>query len=98
MAIDTMTMLLAELNMRNAPDIRKAQLQTLLDVAAERIRSKGIQTLDPLNCVSDAQLQVDFAAYLYRRRTMAEAVGIPRGLQLDIHDRLVAEKARVTNG
>lgn len=94
MAIDMMTMLLAELSMRNAPDSRKAQLQTLLDVAADRIRSKGIQTLDSTNDVADAQLQVDFAAYLYRRRTMAEAVGMPRWLQMDIHDRLVAEKAR----
>lgn len=97
MAIDMMTMLLADLNMRNAPATRKAQLQTLLDVAAERIRKKGIQTLDPLNSVSDAQLQVDFAAYLYRRRTMGEAVGLPRGLQLDIHDRLISEKGRVTD-
>lgn len=98
MAIDTMTMLLAELSMRNAPDTRKAQLQTLLNVAADRIRKKGIQTLDPENDVGDAQLQVDFAAYLYRRRTMAEAVGMPRWLQLDLHDRLVAEKAKVTDG
>lgn len=97
MAIDMMTMLLAELNMRNAPDARKEQLQVLLNVAADRLRGKGIKTLDP-NLATDAKLQVDFAAYLYRRRTMAEAVGMPRWLQMDIHDRLVAEKGTASNG
>lgn len=98
MALDMMTMLLAELSMRNPPEAKRTQLQHLLDVAATRLQAKGIQTLDAVDNVGDAQLQVDFAAYLYRRRTMAESVGLPRWLQLDIHDRLVAEKARVDNG
>ena len=98
MAADMMTMLLAELNMRNAPEARKVQLQQLLDVAAERIKKKGIKTLNPEASVSDALLQVDFAAWLYRRRTQAEAAAMPRSLQLDIHDRLVAEKGSVSDG
>ena len=98
MAIDRMTMLLADLNMRNPPEAKRTQLQQLLDVAADRLKGKGIQTLDPENKVGDAQLQVDFAAFLYRRRTMSETLPLPRWLQVDIHDRLVAEKARVDNG
>lgn len=98
MAVDMMTMLLADLNMRNAPAARVEQLQQLLEVAAARIKGKGIQTLDPVGSVSDAQLQVDFAAWLYRRRTQAEATEMPRSLQIDIHDRLIAEKGRVSDG
>ena len=98
MAIDMMTMLQVELNMRNPPEAKRTQLQQLLDVAAVRLKGKGIQTLDAANNAGDAQLQVDFAAFLYRRRTMSETVPMPRWLQVDIHDRLVAEKARVSDG
>lgn len=97
MALDMMAMLLAELNMRNAPEARTEQLQRLLDVAASRLQALGIRTLDSSR-VSDAQLQVDMAAWIYRRRTQAEAAAMPRYLQLDIHDRLVAEKSRAENG
>ena len=98
MAVDKMTMLLADLNMRNPPEGKRAQLQQLLEVAADRLKGKGIKTLDPDNNVGDAQLQVDFAAFLYRRRTMSETLPLPRWLQVDIHDRLVAEKARLSDG
>lgn len=97
MAIDRMTMLQAELNMHNLPEGRREQLQQLLDVAASRIKQKGI-TLNAENDPGDAHLQVEFAAWLYRRRAKAESAMMPRYLQLDIHDRLIAEKARVPDG
>lgn len=96
MAIDRMTLLLAELNMRNAPPGRREQLQQLLDVAAARIAKRGI-TLDPLDA-GDVHLHVEYAAWLYRRRAQADAAIMPRYLQLDLNDRLVSEKARVSDG
>ena len=96
MAIDNLTMLQAELNMRSAPATRLEQLQQLLDVAASRIKKYGI-TLD-LKDPSDAQLQVEYAAWLYRRRAQADAAIMPTYLSHDLKDRLIAEKARVTDG
>lgn len=96
MAIDMMTLLQAELNMRNAPEGRVTQLQQLLDVAASRIKKRGI-TLNPADA-GDAHLQVEYAAWLYRRRTQADAAIMPQYLRLDLNDRLISEKARVTDG
>lgn len=96
MAIDNLTMLQAELNMRSAPDSRLAQLQRLLDVAASRIKKYGI-TLD-LSDAGDVYLQVEYAAWLYRRRAQADAAIMPTYLSHDLKDRLVAGKARVTDG
>lgn len=96
MAIDMLMLLQAELNMHNAPEGRRVQLQQLLDVAASRIKKEGI-TLDPMDA-GDAHLQVEYAAWLYRRRAQADAAIMPRYLQLDLHDRLIAEKGRVSDG
>ena len=96
MALDAMTLLQADLNMRNAPEGRVAQLQQLLDVATSRIEKYGI-TLDREDD-SDIYLQVEYAAWLYRRRAQADAAIMPTYLNHDLKDRLVAEKARVTDG
>lgn len=96
MAIDRLTMLQAELDMRNAPAKRLEQLQQLLDVAEDRIQRHGI-TLST-ESAGDAQLQVEYAAWLYRRRAQTAPAAMPRYLQLDIHDRLIAEKGRVDDG
>lgn len=96
MAIDKLTMLQAELNMRNAPAPRQEQLQHLLTVAASRIQAYGI-TLD-VEDAGDAFLQVEYAAWLYRRRAQADAAIMPMYLKQDLKDRLVAEKARVADG
>lgn len=86
-----LTMLEAALDMRNAPETRRAQLTQLLDAAASRIAALGI-TLDDAN-VGDMQLQVDYAAWMYRRRNQT-ATTMPRWLDLDLKNRLVAEKGR----
>ena len=96
MASDLLNLLAAELDMHSLPDQRKSQLQSYLDVAAERIREKGI-TLDASNS-EDVHLQVEYAAWLFRRRRQEASKMIPEYLRTDIHDRLIAEKGRVSNG
>ena len=96
MATDLLNLLAAELDMHSLPDQRKRQLQSYLDVAAERIREKGI-TLDASNS-EDVHLQVEYAAWLFRRRRQEASKLMPEYLRTDIHDRLISEKGRVING
>lgn len=96
MAADLLNLLAAELDMHSLPDQRKRQLQSYLDVAAERIREKGI-TLDASNS-EDVHLQVEYAAWLFRRRRQEASKLMPEYLRTDIHDRLISEKGRVING
>lgn len=96
MAADLLNLLAAELDMHSLPEQRKNQLQSYLDVAAERIREKGI-TLDASN-TEDVHLQVEYAAWLFRRRRQEASKLMPEYLRTDIHDRLISEKGRVSNG
>ena len=96
MASDLLNLLAAELDMHSLPDQRKSQLQSYLDVAAERIREKGI-ILDESNA-EDVHLLVEYAAWLFRRRRQEASKLMPEYLRTDIHDRLIAEKGRVSNG
>ena len=96
MAADLLNLLAAELDMHSLPEQRKSQLQSYLDVAAERIREKGI-TLDASNS-EDVHLQVEYAAWLFRRRRQEASKLMPEYLRTDIHDRLISEKGRVSDG
>ena len=96
MASYLLNLLAAELDMHSLPDQRKSQLQSYLDVAAERIREKGI-TLDASNS-EDVHLQVEYAAWLFRRRRQEASKLMPEYLRTDIHDRLISEKGRVSDG
>ena len=96
MADDLLNLLAAELDMHSLPDQRKRQLQSYLDVAAERIREKGI-TLDASNS-EDVHLQVEYAAWLFRRRRQEVSKLMPEYLRTDIHDRLISEKGKVSDG
>lgn len=96
MAADLLNLLAAELDMHSLPDQRKRQLQSYLDVAAERILEKGI-TLDASNS-EDVHLQVEYAAWLFRRRRQEASKLMPEYLRTDIHDRLISEKGRVSDG
>ena len=96
MATYFLNLLAAELDMHSLPDQRKIQLQSYLDVAAERIREKGI-ILDESNA-EDVHLLVEYAAWLFRRRRQEASKMMPEYLRADIHDRLIAEKGRVSNG
>lgn len=94
--MDKLTMLMAELNMHTAPAGRTDQLRQLLEVAASQLAQKGVHLAE--KDVKDAYLQVSYAAWLYRRRAQTDSAMMPRYLQLDIHDRLIAEKGRVSDG
>ena len=96
MAADLLNLLAAELDMHSLPDQRKSQLQSYLDVAEERILEKGI-TLDAYNS-EDVHLQVEYAAWLFRRRRQEASKLMPEYLRTDIHDRLISEKGRVSDG
>ena len=96
MASDLLNLLAAELDMHSLPEQRKSQLQSYLDVAAERIREKGI-TLDASNS-EDVHLQVEYAAWLFRRRRQEASKMMPEYLRTDIHDRLISEKGKVSDG
>lgn len=96
MAADMLSLLAVELDMHSLPDQRKSQLQSYLDVADNRIRARGI-TLNTEN-PDDAHLQVEYAAWLFRRRRQEASKMMPEYLRTDIHDRLISEKARVSNG
>lgn len=92
MAMDNIALLQAELNMHSLPEGRRAQLQDLLDVAARRLARRGI-SLDPMD-PDDIHLQVEYAAWLYRRRSLTAPSEMPKYLRMDINDRLISEKAR----
>lgn len=97
MALDKLTLLAAELNMHSVPEGRKAQLEQLLTVAASKLAQTGITLND--DDTGDVHLQVTYAAWLFRRRGQTvDNIGMPRWLQLDIHDRLIHEKGTVNNG
>ena len=92
--IDKLTMLKAALNMLNPPAERITQLEQLLEVAASRIRRRGILLQDTAD---DAQLQVDYAAWMYRRRMLQADAQLPESLRLDLNDRLAHEKMQETD-
>lgn len=92
--IDKLTMLKAQLDMRNPPEERIAQLEQLLEAAASRIAQRGITLRDTAD---DAQLQVDYAAWMYRRRMLQTSAQMPEYLRLDLNDRLAHEKMGETD-
>ena len=96
MEADLLRLLAAELDMHSLPDKRQEQLQSYLDVAAGRIRKIGI-TLDSTSH-DDTHLLVEYAAWLFRRRRQEVSKMMPEYLRTDIHDRLISEKARVSDG
>lgn len=96
MTYDLLRLLAAELDMHSLPDRRHEQLQSYLDVASARISKNGI-TLDLTN-PDDAHLLVEYAAWLFRRRRQEASKMMPEYLRTDIHDRLISEKARVSDG
>lgn len=89
---DKLTMLMASLDMRSPSQERRQQLTDLLTVSASRLSAKGIRLEDTL---SDAQLQVDYAAWLYRRRMLIAGPALPEFLRLDINDRLIRQAGQV---
>ena len=72
------------------------QLEQLRQVAASRIKKIGI-TLD-LEDAGDVGLLVGYTAWLFRRRRQEAGPQMPEWLRLDLNDRLMSEKGRVSDG
>lgn len=89
-AEEKLKMLELTLDMRHADKQREEQLTQLLTVAASRLTRLGITLRDEL---TDVQLQVDYAAWLYKRRNQTAGPAMPEHLRHDINDRLLDEKA-----
>lgn len=66
------------------------RLQQILASAAEMITREGIKLTDS---AEDKQLQVAYAAWVWRRRD--SGAGMPRMLRYLLNNRLFSEKARV---
>ncbi len=92
---EKLAMLKLALDMRHADAQREAQLEQLLTVAASRIAQRGITLRDDL---SDTQLQIDLAAWLFRRRNQTAGPAMPESLRHDLNDRLVAESGVNADG
>ena len=71
------------------------RLEQLLTVAQSAITEEGASTLDASDPL-DMQLIVMYAAWLWRRRDNME--GMPRMLRWQLNNRVMAEKAVVTDG
>lgn len=88
-AQEQLTMLKADLDLLTTTAEREDYLSQLLGVAAERIRNEGIRLTDS---VSDGQLAVMYAAWLYRKRNAGE--GMPRMIRYALNNRAIQERGR----
>lgn len=79
-----------------------ARLSQYIEAAADEIKREGASTLDASSSLSDAQLVIQYAAYMWRSRdymfngtaqTGDKSTGMPRFLRYAINNRIFAEKA-----
>ena len=72
------------------------RLLQLLEASKSQIEQEGVQNLSEDNPL-DAQLIVDYAEWLWRRRDTKE--GMPRMIRYTLNNRVFSEKMQgVTNG
>lgn len=64
-------------------------LQNLLSLSAERIRGEGIILIE--NDIRSDMAQIQYAAYLYRKRAAADAV-MPRYLRFELNNMKFSKK------
>lgn len=88
------TFLLPDLEKLTVPESQRTFLLQLIASAQEQIKREGI-TLD-LSEVDDCLTVSMYAAYLYRRRAVADN-GMPRMLRYRLNNRLFAEKMESEN-
>ncbi len=89
-----LTMLKTDLGILSAT-VYDERLLSYLASAAESIRQEGAASISPSSPL-DAQLIVDYAAWLWRKRDTMDAM--PRGLRWRLNNRVLGEKARGTDG
>lgn len=72
------------------------RLTQIIEASKARITEEGVQNLDEENPI-DAQLIVDYAEWLWRRRDTKE--GMPRMIRWALNNRVFSKKMQgVTNG
>ena len=87
--MDTATMLAAlKIDLGITTDAYDSRLEQYLAAAAEYIEREGITLNESM--VSDGNLQVMYAAYLWRKRDTGQ--GMPRMLRWHLNNRLFSEK------
>ena len=79
---------LLKADLQNPPAAKDTYLLHLLGVAAERIAGEGIHMTAS---VSDENLRIMYAAYLYRKRAAPETA-MPRMLRYALNQRLFGKK------
>lgn len=67
------------------------RLSQLLTAAEAAIKKEGATTFAPSSSMNDAQLQIMYAAWLWRRRDTMEAM--PRMVRWALNNRIFGEKA-----
>ena len=82
---------LLKADLQNPPAAKDTYLMHLLDVATERIASEGIRLTAS---VSDENLRIMYAAYLYRKRAAPETA-MPRMLRYALNQTLFRQKGAV---
>ena len=89
-----LTMLKTDLGILSAT-VYDERLLSYLASAAESIRKEGAASISPSSPL-DAQLIVDYAAWLWRKRDTMDAM--PRGLRWRLNNRIFSEKAGGESG
>lgn len=84
-------LLLLKADLQNPPAAKDAYLLHLLAVAEERILAEGIKLTES---VSDENLRIMYAAYLYRKRAAPETA-MPRMLRYALNQTLFHQKGAV---
>ena len=79
---------LLKADLQNPPAAKDSYLTHLLGVAEERIAGEGIRLTDS---VSDENLRIMYAAYLYRKRA-APDTAMPRMLRYALNQRLFGKR------
>lgn len=84
---------LLKADLQNPPAANDAYLNHLLAVAEERIQAEGIRLAES---VSDENLRIMYAAYLYRKRAAPETA-MPRMLRYALNQALFHRKGEVSS-
>lgn len=90
--MDQQTMLAAlktNLTIAQSVTAYDTRLSQLLTQAEGEIRRMGASTLSPSTDVLDAELCIEYAQYLWKRRD--NDTGLPVGLRLRIHNRVFGQ-------
>ena len=101
--MDAATMLsMLKIDLGITAEAYDARLSQYLEAAADEIKREGESTLDASSSLSDAQLVIQYAAFMWRSRDYAfnpnaqkgdKSTGMPRFLRYAINNRIFAEKA-----